>query len=294
MNEPAPQGEVSLTRDHRRQWRDCLYVYPVISRRARGLSIGVNLNPDKHCTFACVYCQVDRDVRRELHHVDVECIRRELRLALYEAVSGELWREERFASTPEALRRINDIAFSGDGEPTLLPEFDRVVRTAREVRDEQGRPDVKLVVITNATAMDQPQFQRAMPTLMKDNGEIWAKLDAGTEAMFHAINRPFPRVTLRHVLGNIVAVARRMPVVIQTLWLRWEGHSPAAAEVDAYINNVRHILMAGGQIKLIQLHTIARVPACAQASTLPREALDAVAETIRAGLGDVPVETFYG
>jgi wyosine [tRNA(Phe)-imidazoG37] synthetase (radical SAM superfamily) len=273
-------------------------VYPVVSRRSRGLSIGVNLNPDKRCTFACVYCQVDRGLARELHHVDIECIRRELRLALYEAATGELWREERFAATPVSLRRINDIAFSGDGEPTLLPEFDRAVRTAREVRDELrgelGLPDVKLVVITNGSALDQPPFQRAMPTLMKENGEVWAKLDAGTEAMFHAINRPFPRVTLRHVLGNIVSVARRMEVVIQTLWLRWEGHSPSTAEVDAYIDNVRHIRQAGGRIKLVQLHTVARTPACPQATPLPREELDAVAIKIRIGLGDVPVETFYG
>jgi len=294
MTNPTPESETSWTRDHRRQWRDCLYVYPVVSRRARGLSIGVNLNPDKHCTFACVYCQVDRGVVRDLHHVDVECIRRELRLALYEAATGELWREERFADTPETLRRINDIAFSGDGEPTLVPELDHAVRAARDVRTELNRPDVKLVVITNASALDQPPFQRALPILMKDNGEIWAKLDAGTETMFHAINRPFPRITLRHVLGNIVAVARRMPVVIQTLWMRWEGHAPVAAEVDAYIDNVRHIRQAGGQIKLVQLHTVARMPACPQASALPIEALDAVATKLRAALGDVDVETFRG
>ena len=284
---------IPMTRDHRRQWRDCQYVYPVIARRSKGLSIGVNLNPDKHCTFACVYCQIDRRIQRDFHHLDLDEVRRELRLAMYAAISGELWREERFEAVPESMRRINDIAFSGDGEPTLLADFDRAVQVAIEVREEMRRPDVKLVVITNATQLDQPQVQRALPTLKRKNGEIWAKLDAGTEAMFHAINHPFPRFTLRHVLENITAVARIMPVVVQTLFLRWDGHLPAATEVAAYVENLRRIVHAGGQIKLVQVHTIARTPACPQASALANDQLDAIADQVRAALPDVPVETYY-
>ena len=97
MNDTAQDSPI---RDHRRQWRDCRYVYPVISRRSRGLSIGVNLNPHKRCTFSCVYCQIDRGVDRGLHGVDVDILGAELRQALAACLSGRIWDEPRFAATP--------------------------------------------------------------------------------------------------------------------------------------------------------------------------------------------------
>ena len=289
-DEPDPRQ----IRDHRRQWRRCRYVYPVISRRSRGLSIGVNLNPDKRCNFACVYCQIDRRRLRGLTHVDLAVLRSELRFALLEATAGSLWEEDRFADTPEPLRRINDIAFSGDGEPTCLPNFDEAVEVAAMAKDEFGRDDVKLVVITNASRMNEPQFRRALPTLDKHNGEIWAKLDAGTDAFFQRVNRPYPVVTLRHVLENIRMIARGRPIVIQSLFLRLEGTPPPPREIDAYAKHLREIVESGGKIKLVQIHTIARPPASATAAALSDEELDALAEKVRSAVPDVPVETYYG
>ena len=105
--------------DHRRQWRDCLYIYPVIARRSKGLSIGVNLNPDKRCNFACLYCQINRRIRRDLKGVDLSALRSELQLAIEAAVSGDLWREPRFAPSPPGMRRINDIATDTHREAAL-------------------------------------------------------------------------------------------------------------------------------------------------------------------------------
>jgi wyosine [tRNA(Phe)-imidazoG37] synthetase (radical SAM superfamily) len=283
-----------VTRDHRRQWRRCLYVYPVISRRSKGLSIGVNLNPDKQCNFSCIYCQIDRRIRRDLNEVDLPTLAGELRLALQEATSGNLWSEARFAPTPEALRRINDIAFSGDGEPTCLPNFDEAVEIAAAARKEIGRNDVKIVVITNASQFDQPQFKRALPLLDAGNGEIWAKLDAGTEEFFRRVNRPYPVITLRHILANICSVARGRPVVIQSLFFRTENRAPPEREINAYIENLREIITGGGKIKLVQVHTIARPPASPSVGALPNEELDAIADKVRAALGNVAVETYYG
>jgi wyosine [tRNA(Phe)-imidazoG37] synthetase (radical SAM superfamily) len=283
-----------IVRDHRRQWRDCLYVYPVISRRSKGLSIGVNLNPRKDCTYACLYCQIDRSAVRELQGVDIDVLEKELRLAMDEARSGRLWEEARFAETPPAMRRINDIAFSGDGEPTCLPNFDEAVAAAAKVRLESKSPDVKLVVITNATQFLCPQFQRALPMLDANGGEIWAKLDAGTEDYFQRVNRPHPKIPLRQILENIRDVARGREIVIQTLFFRIDGEAPPPQEIDAYCRRLKDILDAGGRFKLVQVHTIARIPAYRGSAAMTKSELDAIAEKIRHCVGSVPVEVFPG
>jgi len=286
--------ELKAVGDHRRQWRDCRYVYPVISRRSKGLSIGVNLNPDKSCTFGCVYCQIDRAVGRNLGEVHLAILHDELHLAIEEARGGRLWSEPRFAMIPGDLRRINDIAFSGDGEPTCVLEFDQAVETAAKARSDCACPEAKLVVITNATRLTSPQFLRALPILDANNGEIWAKLDAGTEEYFRRINRPAADITLEQIVADIARTARDRAVVIQTLMFRVDGADPPPAEVAAYCQRLKDILDAGGRIGLVQLYTVARRPAEPFVTPLPDERLDVLADTIRDSVDDIAVETFYG
>jgi len=281
-------------RDHRRQWRDCLYVYPVISRRARGLSIGVNINPDKRCNFGCLYCQVDRHIRRNLTEVDLDRLAAELELALAEAAGGRIWAEPQFARTPPQMRRINDIAFSGDGEPTARCEFDAAVKVAADAKAAAGLADVKIVIITNSSHLASPQMARALPILDANNGEIWAKLDAGTQELFDVINRPHPAVRLDDIVSGITAVAVGRAVVIQTLFFRIDGKGPGQAEIAAYAARLREILAGGGRIKLVQLHTIARGPMSPSAGALPDNELDELAQAVRQALPEVHVEAYYG
>jgi len=226
--------------------------------------------------------------------VKIEILENELRDAMDEAISGRLWQEQRFASTSPDMRRINDIAFSGDGEPVCLKDFDKAVAVAAKVKRDLKADDIKIVLISNASMFASQQFQRALPILDANNGEIWAKLDAGSEEYFKKVNRPAGKITLEKVLENITAVAKQREIVIQTLFFKIDEKSPAASEIDAYCQRLREIVSNGGKIKLIQLHTIARSPLEAVASTIPDNELDELAEKIRSGIGNIPLRTYYG
>jgi wyosine [tRNA(Phe)-imidazoG37] synthetase (radical SAM superfamily) len=282
---------LSVHRDHRRTFVDNLYVYAVVSRRSRGVSIGVNLNPDKVCNFDCVYCQVDRTTPGLVRDVDVPRLRVELEAMLDLVQSGALFEMGRFRATPPHLRRLHDIAFSGDGEPTTCPEFPAVVRTCAEVRRQRGIGDVKLVLITNATQLHRPKVGEALEVLAANNGEVWAKLDAGTEAYYHRIERT--TVPLRRVLDNITAEARARPLVIQAMFLRLEGEPPTAAEEEAFCERLGEIVASGGRIKLVQIYTVARRPAEANVTALSSVEVDALAQKVRDRTGLV-VEAYYG
>lgn len=271
-------------------------MYPVISRRAGGVSIGVNLNPDRRCTFACVYCQVDRSSAPPTEaEVDLDRLAAELDRALSSVGSGDLWKEDRFAATPLPMRRLRDVAFSGDGEPTSRPNFDRAVAVAAEaLRRRNLAGDVKVVVITNASCLDQPQVRRALPILDACGGEFWIKLDAGTEEEFRRVNRPAGGMTLADIHRNILSVAKDRPVVIQTLLFRTHGRGPEESEWLAYCRRLRDLQRSGAKIRLVQIHTVARSPAEAFVSYLPETELRELSARIAAELPSLEVETYPG
>jgi wyosine [tRNA(Phe)-imidazoG37] synthetase (radical SAM superfamily) len=284
-------GALRAIRDHRRSYRENKFVYPVLSRRSRGMSVGVNLNPDKVCNFDCIYCQVDRRSEAVTRFVEEDRLLWELEHTLAIVASGALYQDEPFSQVPPALRRLNDIAFSGDGEPTSFRNFDTIVERVAALKRQQGLDAVKLVLITNASLFHRKHVQNALATLDANNGEIWAKLDAGTEPYFRAVDRtsiPFARI-----LQNIREAARRRPLVIQSLFLRTHGAGPDRDEIAAYCDRLREILEAGGQLDRVQVYTVARQPAESYVSPLPRDEVDAIADQARRCVG-VRVEAYYG
>jgi len=271
---------------HSRHWREFVYVYPVISRRAKGLSIGINLNPDGACNFDCVYCQVDRTVTPRVRTVDLAVLERELRHLV--GNYRKLFEEREFRHVPDVYRRLNDIAFSGDGEPTASPVFLDAVRVAVGLRRGFAVPEAKIIIITDACFLTRPKVAEALALLDANNGEIWAKLDAGTEEYYRLVNRPGH--PLQHVLDNILTAARIRPVVIQSLFMRLHNEPPAAAEISAYVERLRALGAQGGHIGLVQIYSIARRPAEPFAAALNADELERIAAPVRA-LG-LPVEVY--
>jgi wyosine [tRNA(Phe)-imidazoG37] synthetase (radical SAM superfamily) len=275
---------------HSRSWQDNRYVYPVISRRSRGLSIGVNLNPDKVCNFDCVYCCVDRTTMPGRVEVDLAALREELDHMLELAVTGQLWTQAPFDTTPDALKRLNDIAFSGDGEPTSFTHFQRACEIAHDLI-EHRHAGAKIVVITNATLFHQPRVREALAFLDGARGELWAKLDAGTDAYYQLVERssvPFTRV-----LDNLLDAGRARPIVIQSLFMTLHGQAPDNAEILAYIDRLNELKAGGCQIKLVQVYTTARGTAEAYVGPLSRERIDAICDQVRSKTG-LTVEGYYG
>ncbi len=278
-------------RDHRRTFAENRYVYPVISRRSKGVSLGINLNPDKVCNFDCVYCQVDRTTAPVVRTVDEQRLLEELDDLLDLVMSGELFENERFRSTPPALRRLNDIAFSGDGEPTTYPRFREIVQAVAERKRQLGLNDVKLVLITNATMLQRSQVREALTVLDENNGEIWAKLEAGTEAYYQQIDRT--TIPLRRVLDNITAAAQVRPVVIQALFLRMHGNPPPPEELEAFYERLNEILHARGKIALVQVYTVARMPAESYVDALSAAEVDGIVDRVQKRTG-LLAEAYYG
>lgn len=281
---------MELTQFHPSYFQNFRYVYPVVSRRANGVSIGVNLSPSKRCNFRCVYCQVDRSTRCADSAIDVDVVRRELAAVAEATVTGELFRIERFAQTPENKRVLRDFAFSGDGEPTLAPEFGAAVDAAIDVRKSLALDDVKSTLITNATTLAEPRVVEALDRLTANNGEIWAKLDGGDAERVKTIDRT--AVPFERILQNVAFAAKRWGVKIQTAALAWGGAAPTDAEIERYCDRIKEIVDGGGNVRGVQLYTVARVPSEPRAVALADEKMDALAATIHEKTG-VPVDVFY-
>ncbi|MCA9107819.1 MAG: radical SAM protein, partial [Planctomycetales bacterium] len=246
----------SLFARHERTFHDFRFVYPVISRRSGGVSVGVNLNPDKVCNFDCIYCQVDRTSAGGSKFVDVERLEFELEHVLRIALDGTLFQDPKFAAVETSFRRVNDIAFSGDGEPTTYQNFDELIERCAAIKRRLGADAVKMVLITNASMLRRPHVERGLAILDANQGEVWAKLDAGSEEYFALVDRS--RFKLRQIVENITHAARARPIVIQSLWMRIHDEPPSTAELDAFQDRLNEITAAGESIKLVQIYTFAR------------------------------------
>ena len=285
-----PTLRTPLFTRHERTWHQNRYVYPVISRRSGGLSIGINLNPAKGCNFNCVYCCVDRSRPTSQRFIYMDVIESELDEMLGLAISGDLFKQPPFDQTPPPLRRLNDVAFSGDGEPTLCTRLPMAIELVAKLLAKHHREDVKVILITNSTMLDRPAVQESLALLAHHKGEIWAKLDAGSMEYYELIDRS--PVSLHRVLRGLRHAAIAYGIVVQSMFLRYQGRGPTDQEITDYVGRLCDIIAAGGTIREVQVYTVARPPADRDVEMLDDAALDSIAMKVRAA--GIPAEVFYG
>ena len=266
------------------------FIYTVISQRARGLSIGVNLNPDKFCNFDCVYCEIDRSEVPASPRIEIDVMTAELRTMLGRACAGQMREMPGYESVPNELLVLKELALSGDGEPTLSPDFTEVVEAVVHLRAQRSYPYFKIVLITNATGLHLPQVKQGLK-LFTSEDEIWAKLDVGSQACFEQINRPKrsqpngPRVTLDRVMDNILELGRQRSVIIQSLFPLVEGKEPADEEIEQYVQRLRELKEGGAQISMVQVYSAHRPAIETNCGHLSLRCLSRIARRVREGAG---------
>jgi wyosine [tRNA(Phe)-imidazoG37] synthetase (radical SAM superfamily) len=269
------------TTDHDRRSAGLTYIYPVLSRRSGGLSIGVNLNPNNACNWRCVYCQVPDLQRGAAPDIDLGQLEDELTGLLEGALRGEFY--QRYA-LPEAQRRIRDIALSGNGEPTSCRQFGAVVGIIGRACAEFGLfGALKLVLITNGSLMAQPEVQRGLAHWAELGGEAWFKLDRATPDGIRRVNgiNLKPETLLR----RLEASARLCPTWLQTCLFAYDGEGPSDAEQQAYLNLLAEALEREIPLKGVLLYGLARPSMQAEAprlSALPVAELEAMGQRIEA------------
>jgi wyosine [tRNA(Phe)-imidazoG37] synthetase (radical SAM superfamily) len=268
--------------DRPRDFLNNRFVYVVISPRAHGLSLGVNMNPDQYCDFDCVYCEVDRRTPPREMALDVDAMGDELRRTLTFVHQGRLRERPAYQTLPDELLQLRHVALSGDGEPTLAPNFTEAVQAVVRVRALGGYPFFKIVLLTNATGLDRPQVHEGLKHLTKSD-EIWAKLDGGTQAFLNKVNRT--GVSLEKVLKNILSLARQRPVVIQSLFPAINGEEPPLEEIEQYAQRLKELKADGAQISLVQIYSAARPMSHAESGHLPLKTLSQIAQTVRQATG---------
>ena len=251
------------TTDHSRDIAGLKYVYPVISRRAGGLSIGINFNTNNACNWRCVYCQVPDLVRGSAPEIDFLLLEQELRFFLKQVLEGDFYQQY---EVPEQHRVIKDIAISGNGEPTSLKNFDQAIELIGKIATQMKvLPASNFVLISNGSLIHQSHVQAGLKSLNKYNGEVWFKLDSVTTLGRKKINDC--KQATEKVLENLTLSSQLCETKLQTCMLEFLSAEEAEKERQAYVG---FLMESKAKIKEVMLYTLARPSLQPEASQLAK------------------------
>ncbi|MCX7095879.1 MAG: radical SAM protein [Methylobacter sp.] len=271
---------ILTTTNHSRDIAGLKYLYPVLSRRAGGLSIGINFNTNNACNWRCVYCQVPDLKIGTAPDLDFQLLEEELRFFLDDVLNGDFY--QRF-HVDDDKRVIKDIAISGNGEPTSLKDFDRAIALIGKVATEAGvLPQSHFVLITNGSLLHRPAVQNGLKILNEYGGEVWFKLDSATEEGRSLMNNAGQ--SLQASVDNLLLSAKLCPTKLQTCLLDFDKQGLSSKEKDALLELLKSIKTKGYALKHVMLYTIARQslqPESGRLERLSMETLNAFAEEIR-------------
>ncbi len=199
-------------------------IYGPIRSRRLGRSLGINLSParTKMCSFDCVYC----------HYGHTERLARDLR-----PFADELPRADEVLDAVESALRshvnLDFVTFSGNGEPTLHPDFSAIARGVDALR-RRWRPQVGLALLSNSTGLLLDGVREVLPII--DVPVL--KLDAGTAETMVAINRPARGISFADIVGALIAVDG---ILLQTLLVEGSPSNTSRDELATYFDLVREI-----------------------------------------------------
>ena len=195
---------------------------PIRSRRL-GDSLGINLLPEKGkiCSFDCIYCECgwNKDGRNDTRLPSAERVRNDLETKLKQCQANQI--------------NIDSITFSGDGEPTLNPEFPQIIDDTIRLRN-QYYPNSKITVLSNATRVHLPEVFNALRKV--DNPTM--KIDAPTNDLIEKINHPAPGYDINKVVEALKQF--NGDFIMQTMFLKSKDFDSSSPEVlNGWMNIVR-------------------------------------------------------
>ena len=230
------------------------YVYPVISRRMGGLSIGVNFNTNNACNWRCIYCQVADLKIGAAPDMDFKLLEDELRFFLNDVLKGDFY--ERF-QVGEDKRSIKDIAIAGNGEPTSLKEFAKAIELIGKVATEVGVfPRSNYVLITNGSLVHQPRVQSGLKILSAYGGEVWFKFDSASEEGRALFNNTAQSCLAS--VNNLMISSKLCATKLQTCIFDYDDRGFSEKEKRAYLDLLKDIKDRECNLQAILLYTIAR------------------------------------
>jgi wyosine [tRNA(Phe)-imidazoG37] synthetase (radical SAM superfamily) len=245
-------------------------IYGPVDSRRLGRSLGINLSPTRYkvCSFNCVYCHYGWT-----KHLATDLSPYAADLPTVGAVEEALEKALREVSPPPAY-----ITFSGNGEPTLHPDFSEIVDRVIAVKQRSGS-DAKLAILSNSTAVGDARVREALANL---DVRIM-KLDAGTEAAFQRINRPAPGVLLDEIVEGLKLLD---DITLQSVFVDGEVTNTGKDDVEAWLKDVREIAPMS-----MQIYSLENAPAMSTLVGVPMERLREIREEVRKVL-DTDIEAY--
>ncbi|MBI3098615.1 MAG: radical SAM protein [Planctomycetes bacterium] len=248
-------------------------VYGPVRTRRLGRSLGINLLPssDKWCTLNCVYCQLGWS-----RHDRADLDRGGVRFPPIDDLRTELAARLRGLTGKDALPE--SITFSGNGEPTLHPEFPRAVEVVRMLRDAYA-PKASIGILTNGTTLLSPETRAACDRC----DERYVKCDAGEPRKMKAVNLPLVPFTIAHLIEGSRLLRDH---VVQAMFVSGRPGNADPSSVAAWIRVVERM-----GPKRVQIYTLARVPAARTLEAVPADRLHEIARRCEEATG-LPTEVY--
>jgi wyosine [tRNA(Phe)-imidazoG37] synthetase (radical SAM superfamily) len=267
------------TTNHDRDVAGLKYIYPVLSRRACGLSVGINFNTNNACNWRCIYCQVPGLSIGSAPNLDLQLLEEELKFFLNDVQQGDFYQRFQVDTDNQVIK---DIAISGNGEPTSVKNFGQAVNLIGETATQLGvLPESRFVLISNGSLIHQKQVRDGLKALQSYGGEVWFKFDSATKEGRALFNQTAQAV--KNSLENIRISAELCPTKLQTCLFDYCGQGLSAKERQAYLDALKTIA-ATADVNEIMLYTLARPsmqPEAGQLAALSFDTLNEFAEDIR-------------
>ena len=245
----------------------CRIIYGPVSSRRLGQSLGLNISPlsYKFCSFDCIYCQYGWTA---VHSLDTT--------SRFEDFPTPKAFSRALETALQENKEIDNITFSGNGEPTLHPQFEELVDIAKEMR-EKYKPQTRLGILSNSSTVNVDKVSRALAKL---DFRIM-KLDTGDPGTFGKINRPCQAVSYETIVYGLKSLE---DIILQTMFVAGEIQNIGNHQIEEWIQRVDEI-----QPLKSQIYSLHRPPACSSLQEVARERLQKIAYQTQKITG-VPVE----